>query len=1012
MYYQPLLGSPMLKQWKHYIPEVLFLFLLSLLPLWWMRSGGIVLGHDSAFSLQPQNQVINHFYAWNNNFSTGNDWPYPRGFFTMNVVETTVMYICGIDIGQRIILLGWFFLMSISMYIFLRTLFPAIDYRIIRIIGPVFYTINFFMFELWFIADRPKFSLFVLLPLTCLILHNLFIRRSTIIRSLVYYFFVFFLFNSAGLPPLLGAYGIAVFLLVFVFGLREITLFRIAGLRRTLLIVIGLLFSGILSQAYWLLPFLSYLTTGYSSTVSAVGGIEGAILWEKMVSVNASILNVIRITGSPNWIGENAYSYSNNYSNIILYSMGLIPILLIFAALIYITFKRKRKYYTFWFYTLLLLFVLGIIFSTGTHPPTGIIFELMMRKIPGFAIFRSSYYKFMPLTIFSMSILFSYSIYILTDVKNIFQKNRLLISAVIILGIFLYHIPIFINNPFAFTWGFSTLVNVPTYVYQVDEYIKSSQAVKKILIVPEIDTGYINVPTDTYTWGYYSLEPFQWLLFDKPVVGNSAGTPEIIQSLLNSLKNEEIKSVNQLSNLMGISHILFRKDIEIKDTQFKQKMISTWSTLLDTTPLIKKVLERGEWSLYEINADVKPFVYNSLTQVFAPKDSMNHLLSLNASNAAVMYDSFLPAQSVLKEVNTQIWKANCLYCKENEFENFVSSIDIAAYNTSSINSQGLLSHKETKLYNNPTIDPGSKIDMDLSFSNRALLKIPNEFQKIAVYKTFIEDIIINLSKLVPERQQEYRSRIYAFLLAQLRYVEANKNQFTEINPFLNEMLNKISKKVIISDPERNIYKYAVTLPETEENLEIIFKDTDKIFWDIFIDGNKVNDNKPLMLNEGLHNIELRTIRNIVHKHIPSIYVKRVINEINQPAQEVERYVQMSPVVFTVTIPSSKYPRILSIPSTYHPGWKIVKSKNTNENIFSVFLYVLALFSSSNEESTEKHIELFGFSNGWVIPASSESTKYTFYFLPQIFVISGFLITFLSLGVFSVYIYMDIKKSKI
>lgn len=1009
MYYQLLPGKRMLKQWKLYIPEILFLFLLSLFPLWWMRAGGIVLGHDSAFTLQPEQQLFNHFYAWNNTINTGNDWPYPRGYFSMNMIEVVIFQIFGMEIGQRILFVSWFFLMNLSLFLFLRALFPRIEHRLIRIVGPVFYTINFFLFELWFIADRPKFSFLVILPLTCLILHNLFIKRSNIMRSIVSFFFAFFLFNCAGLPPLIGAYGIIVSVLLIIFSIREIIIFRAKGLKRVIFVFIGFIITGVISQAYWLLPFYSFLKTGYSSSVSAVGGIEGAIAWEKMVSSNASILNIIRIAGSPNWIGEYAYSYANYYSHTLLYTIGLIPFFIIVINFLYMLFARKKIDEPTWLFVLFIIFFLGIFLASGTHRPTGILFELMMRKLPGFAIFRSSYYKFMPVVIFSMSILFSYSLYRLVGKIKLLQKNALMIISLIVISLLFYNFPFLTKNPFQFTWGFSTLINVPSYSKEIADLVHSSEKIKRILLLPEIDTGYINVPTDTYSWNYYSLEPFPWLLLNKPILSNSAGAPLIIQSLISSLRSNQEEYIAQLNNVLGISHVLFRKDISIKDNLLKEEQIALWSDLLDSSSMLTKVIEKGEWVLYEFNSQSKPLLFKSLSQANAPIDSLLHLLSMQDSNGAIIFDSVNTSESLSKDIDTQIWKASCLFCKENEFENLVKSINIESYHTGGMENHQITSSKERKQYNNPSLDSGARIDMNLAFSNRALLIIPNQTKIIDEYIKYIEDIFLHLEKLSQERQLEYISRTLAFLIAQQRYIESQPNQYTEIISYVNQSVTNLKKRVVLSEPERNIYRYLVTLPKGDYTGEIILKDTDKIFWKILIDGNDADDSQLSSLNEGFHKIELVPIKKITQHHIPSVYIKRVINQITDPVEEVEQYVQISPVEIQITIPPSPNTRILALPITFHSGWKLIKNDSLQTNNSNNLFNFRTLQTYLKNERNVQHINLFGFSNGWIIPKVNEPTIYTLFFYPQVYVVSGFFVTIFSFLICSIYVIISLKN---
>src|SRR5438046_113625 len=108
----------------------------------------------------------------------------------------------------------------------------------------------------------------------------------------------------------------------------------------------------------------------------------------------------------------------------------------------FISFVMRIFFFLFFFHLyftilLLLLSLVGIFLSAGGHPPLGNVYIFMMKHIPGFASFRSAYYKFMPTVYLSFAILIATAVYYLLNKFS--SKAKFCGGVILIFLTLLYH---------------------------------------------------------------------------------------------------------------------------------------------------------------------------------------------------------------------------------------------------------------------------------------------------------------------------------------------------------------------------------------------------------------------------------------------------------------------------------------------------------------------------------------------------------------------------------------------
>ncbi len=755
---------------KRILFEIFIIFILSLTPLLWIRDGYVILGHDSGFRVNIQHHMKMLWQTFNTSVNTGVDWSLFKGFLMIQFPEFVIQTLFGsLERAQGFVLIFWFFLMAISMYIAMSYFFPKRTYWFLRLYTSIFWVFNFFILQAWFIAERAKFSLYAALPLSIVVCIAVFQKKISFLKGSLLFGLLYFFLNGGGSPPLFGAS-------LIVWGVSWIYLsFLKKNFFFSLKVFIGFFCVFFLLNAYWIFPQIDLFRSNYSSAVASEGGIEGLLAWEREISKHASFVNLLRLQGIPDWYDNPNHPYASLFlTNPVFIVISFFPFFTIIFGMIFLRkhIPQKEKYF-FWLVWILL--GVGLFFASGSHPPTGEIYALFMKKIPGFAVFRSSFYKFFPVVLFSVVVL---SGYFLHHFFFLYKKIRFL-KVVILVGVLLYHFPFFSPNSFHFSKDFTTRVKIPLYVHESAQVLNKDSTVGRIMMLPELDRGFIYRPIDTYEWGYYSLDLLPRIVINKPIIANDS-PHEIVQSLYDAIYKKNKEKFFTIAHVLGITHVLYRNDIRYSPHGRK-------ISKEDIDRLFGSAYKDfGEWFIYktDISSSISSEVKNDiLSFVSGP-----HLSDFVSSSSAVI--SLDWQFSINNYISTLIFEAECFYCSEFDYYSFISSI-----------------HLPKSRYRTITDE---SIDGRIAASLFILREYMNakSSQWIQEYQSVIYDIDKQLSRLSGRELDYYRIRIFAFLTKQK---ELGDEKVQEI---LDPMIDSIKKDLWLTDDQ--FYRYGIVLPESGE----------------------------------------------------------------------------------------------------------------------------------------------------------------------------------------------------
>lgn len=855
--------------------EILLIFILSLTPIWWLRNGEIIIGHDSGFRLNYLEHLRNLSYSWNANHNFGSDWAILKGFLIIQAPESFFSFIFrSVWLGEIATFIFWFFIMGLSMYIAIKALFPEKEFALARIVGSIFYMYNFFILQGWFIAERAKFSLFAALPLGFLIIYKALNKQYSLLKSTIYFSILTFFLNGGGSPPLYGSL-ILTYAITFIFltlinirknGATEI----IYSIKLILCLFLGFFFI----NSYFILPQIYAALNSYSGMLSSIGGISGILAWERAINKYASILNLLRLQGIPDWYDNPSHVYANDFTtNPFLIVLSFIPILTILVGLSIIKIsqlKEKSKV----IFVLLAILLIGIIFASGSHPPFGFIYIFLVEHLPGFAIFRSAIYKFGPA--FWMSVIFLFAIY-LNLIVNKYIKNKKLYNLAIIgstVFVLLFHFPYFTSNFFNFNNPFTTKVKIPEYIHETNSYLNNSTEETNVLLLPRLDPYY---RVDSYEWGFWSLEPISKLSLNHPVISNDTVSPEIINEIYES---DDPNYIDRILGRFGINKIILRKDIVYNDKKTKiNELNSQAKTILENknVSLDKKF---GQWEIYNFNSSSYiPFVSSPEIVVSAnvnKKYSKTILETQKDKKSLLVFNE--PENntnaSLIEEISSKTYiEPECYLCQNREFEdqkNLVLINDANILPGSTFYKFKI--SKENKLRSRFR-NGASEIDLSLSLANNRIAEyrsiVKNEKLPLAQKELNLKSLsanykseISNAIKLVKElneiERNKYNVKIYSYLDSQIDYLkdkgfDLNIPENQNLESFIEKEKINLSKDIWYSTDQNK--KLIVNINKEGNYLIGSFIDNrEEIF---LLDGKQITLNKYLNLSKGFHLLEIR-----------------------------------------------------------------------------------------------------------------------------------------------------------
>lgn len=848
-----------------YLIEILILFIVSLTPLIWFTPNHMVLGLDSGYPIDFIARFQERLFTWFEPYNFGVDMTGAMGQIPLFGLLAFVKFI-GFSIYsvQKVTFVFWFFAMVLSMYTFVFYLFPKAKFWIIRIVAVFIYVFNFHLLSFWIQGAQPTLSSYVFLPILSLLLFKFFKKEISAFKAAILINIGYFFFNAGGVfgIPLLGSSiitGLSIFIFYFLILFKEE---KMQLLKRIIFFGFYLLVFSLFFNAYFLLPFLNSFGEQFASHAASTNqGIESAINWNKYISRYDSYLNLFRLQGDNSWY-DNPYLYSQTFLNnrFLIFASFLFPI---FAYIsIFLVKEKKEKILVS---LLMLISLIAVLFSAGAHPPFGFLYTLAMKHIPGFAAFKSGYYKFIPALYFSFSILIGISIFYISEKL---KKYKHLFGFLVLIAILIYHYPFFDQaRLFNYDYPFTTMVKPPDYIFDYMKFEKSLSKDSRILTLPPYSNS---TQSKAYKWGYISASPLFAQITKKSFVYNNAGLSSseriLVDNLYQSIRENNFGKFTYFAKLLNIGYVIITSDIANNYESASTEDPMLYKEIVDkNSDLFTKVWSEGPWDIYGINLDVVPRKISVLDNLLLYSNfdyakrivTVGNIQFISESQFSEGIDKTILNKLPISSKLTIMPCASCINYKP-ELETYYSRVI-----PGSLFYPLKLFIEEYNFSKKTTID--EKLDSYLGLSMKRVAEINQQAGKSnPTLNTYDWNNSLNLL-------MSYWSKIYDYIAS---LAIDNKRSF--------ELLNKIhryaeSEVAIISNSYDGMFKKNEILKIKLENILWAIRKADPLAYNILLQynlGNKFSYGiTPLASNSGAIKLDLSSLpRDFSDKSIlPSSY---------------------------------------------------------------------------------------------------------------------------------------------
>lgn len=774
------------------------IFMVGLIPLLWFKGDTVILGHDAGLSFQPITHFIDRLHIWSQRFGIGTDQsPALLGAFLIHGIEAFLSWVgFSLQTQQKIQFIFWFTLPGFAMYFFAGKIWP--NKRYLPIIASIIYMVNFYLLQGWFIAERTKFSIYIAFPLVMYCLIYYLTGRMKFLPAITISGIILGIFNGGGSFPLYGGLALAVLITYAYFYFLNT---NFSMLRKIIAYSFGTGIIYFLLNAYWLIPYIFYLSGFAERDLALAGGTEGALEWARYLSAESTFINLFRGQGIPDWYLNPYHAFSGNFfANPLLITISFLLPILAFASLLFVKVKKDA----FYIYLFVLFTLAGILFSSGPESQLGIIYETLVRYIPGFAMFRSAFYKFNYVVWFSYGILIGFSLdHILSffqekyfvRIKSVFSAFAIIL---IVTGYIVYHYPILSGSFFDYSrepgHELTTRISVPDYVFEFGEWVNQQNPNKRFLIMPQLgDTNYIN-----YRWNYWSIAPVTSLISRNSFVHNNALIPQNERLLMNEMYaaflRNDMDAFTDFTDVFAIDAIILHKDVDWQNKRWGTFNPARYESILDSSPFFSLEKEFGQWKVYNLTHRSGSLRINATDKINFLQGKLANVVSHpNFDPKAPLFMSDIEQDNIDYYINnaTEIFLApECSTC---DFES-----DVPGFK-----------------YYNPTLLPGSILYKLISSREEAVKNKSNDFMSMLNYYIAVSNRrIIEVKWMV-----DSKTRISLVLPTLNRYYQL----LTELNNHLSpaEWMDSASQENIASQLIINHILQQINLIDSMYNNDVL-----------------------------------------------------------------------------------------------------------------------------------------------------------------------------------------------
>ena len=591
---------------------VLILVLLNIIIAWKNYTGGMLIGWDNLvpeFNL-PANIERSIFAVWQQYQGLG----LLGGMgHASDLVHQLILFLLSLALPLQVLRYTWTFLMlflgSVGAYFLLKeailreSQLSQTKKQSISLIAGAFYLLNLSTVQTFYAPFEAFTAHFAALP-WLLLGSILFFLKPNFKNGILLILILLLATPASYIPTLFVVYMLSLCIILSPFILKKLNTSTISSFIKMLLLVF-------MANSFWLIPFIYFTLTNSQVSLSAKineMSTQNIFLQNKAFG---DFLNVVLLKGfwfnnvDPNFQAKFTYMmapWRDFFSNAWVTYLGY----LIFSVIIVgiADTLRKKKTITIGFF-LLFLFSFTML-ATNAFPFSWA--DTIFRKIPLFnEAFRFPFTKFSIVASLSYAVFFALGIEKLSRLTVIRKINLHFLTAVSILVLGIFVLPIFRGNLFYN----KERINPPKEYFQVFDYFRSQDPNTRIANFPQ--------PTfwgwEFYNWGYGG-SGFLWYGIKQPILDRafdvwSRTDENYYWELSYALYSRNSTLFTKVLNKYQINWLLVDKNI-IYPSSPLSLFYPQLDDLIHQIPSIKKTETFGNIDIYKVSLNDNPngFVFS------------------------------------------------------------------------------------------------------------------------------------------------------------------------------------------------------------------------------------------------------------------------------------------------------------------------------------------------------------------------------------------------------------------
>lgn len=338
---------------------------------------------------------------------------------------------------------------------------------------------------------------------------------------------------------------------------------------KNILITLGIF---LLTQLFWILPFIHYTL---SSSSDILDSYTNRTITSNVIDLetdNQTLINSARLYNRNLYEkdGENyLFPMSELFITYDFYKvLGLLPAIFSIIALTYALFKKNFQLFFWGIVALGSLFLIKVV-----NPPFGQVFEWLQENIPLFKqVFRWPFSKLGQIYLISITILSVFGVTYLIKFFASFVQKRFLKRLFILTFFVSLCIIQLIYSEYLFRGDFfadRAVVNVPNRYFELESYLSENDSSGRIYYAPPSNNNYFR----EYDWGFWGSQFISYIL-PNPVmdissaVGSNVGENALLR-ISNVVRSENREEFLTLMHKYDVSYVLFDGSVDMKGYAFE-----------------------------------------------------------------------------------------------------------------------------------------------------------------------------------------------------------------------------------------------------------------------------------------------------------------------------------------------------------------------------------------------------------------------------------------------------------